>query len=214
VATAREKLVQSILAIIGQPYDMEGHNSLIRLLNSYRVQAKPGAQLGKIETARNDLANQLINSWKQGFLTDKQSLNQIISSFRMQVKQGLTRLRTIETRSRNHDNLNGSPLLRIRKDNKTNHENAYFKDKYQTNQKINHTAIAGGPKQTQNKRSQCPKCRSFGIVLARAYIGDDYHSCIYCGYQAYLKDGDPSLDLPLAAKLLQDIKEPKNGNED
>lgn len=208
MATAREKLIQSLLTIISQPYNTSGHHSLIYLLKSYRVQSKTGIDSNK--TARNELFDQLINAWQKNLLITENSISDILSSFRMQIKQSENKNTEIKLKNKvNHNQENIS-----KKDIKTSHENAYFKDKYNINNTTNPIAIAGGPKQTQNQRGQCPKCRSFGIVLSRVYAGDNYHSCIYCGYQSYLKDADRSLDLPLAAKLLQNLKEPNNDNED
>jgi hypothetical protein len=39
-------------------------------------------------------------------------------------------------------------------------------------------------------------------VLAHSYAGDDYFSCIYCGFQAYRAAIETDLDLPLAAELM------------
>jgi hypothetical protein len=207
VATARERLLQALSAIISQPFSDDGRVALIRLLNSYRVQAKPGENIENNHTARDALAHKIIAAWMHSFPTEKKILSQIISAFRMQLKQGLGRGKLSDTKKmQDHidiaDHTKGLTRLQI-KQNTSKHENAYFKDKHiQGQPDAAHKAIAGGPKQGSNSRGKCPKCRSMGIVLARAYGGDDYHSCIYCGYQAYLKDGDAKLDLPLAAELL------------
>lgn len=208
MATAREKLIKELLTIISQPYNTSGHHSLIHLLKSYRVQSKTGIDSSK--TARNELFDQLLNTWQKNLLITENSISDILSSFRMQIKQN--EHKNIETKLKNKDDNNQKNINK--KDNKNSHENAYFKDKYDINNPINSLAIAGGPKQKQHQRGQCPKCRSFGIVLSRVYASENYHSCIYCGYQSYLTDDDRSLDLPLAAKLLQNLKEPNNDNED
>jgi hypothetical protein len=220
VATARERLIQALMVIISQPFSDDGMAALNRLLNSYRVQTKPGEHVAKDQTARDDLANKIVDAWKNNALGDKKLINNIISSFRMQLKQGLSRGRVLEPRptvgDQNPSDSNNKSMPRSKiKENAAVHENAYFKNTPDSGKKIVETgAIAGGPKQSSNTRGQCPKCRSIGIVLARAYGGDDYHSCIYCGYQAYLKDADANLDLPLAAGLLNALKEPKVDDED
>jgi hypothetical protein len=211
VATARERLLQALTAIISQPFSEEGKIALGRLLNSYRVQCKPGENFDKTQTARNQLAIKITEAWKVKNI-DQKFLNKIISTFRMQLKQGLSRGKHFESNKYLNKELGdpygqGKTLSRLQiKENTAKHENAYFKDKHKTDQDIAKNApIAGGPKQSPNIRGQCPKCRSMGIVLARAYGGEDYHSCIYCGYQAYLKGRDPKLDLPLAAELLDGV---------
>ncbi len=190
MATARERLLQALTAIISQPYGDEGKNALNRLLNSYRVQAKPGENVNKDQTARDALAGKIIESWQHNQSPEKKNLGRIISSFRMQLKQGLGRNKLLDPKQEAELELemrgSGKGLTRSQiKENISKHENAYFKDKLNLSKgdpEVN--AIAGGPKQGSNSRGQCPKCRSMGIVLARAYGVDDYHSCIYCGYQA------------------------------
>lgn len=219
MATARERLIQALSTIVCQPFSEEGKTALNRLLNTYRVQAKPGETTGAEKTARDVLAKNLLEVWKNGPILERSSLNRVIAGFRMQLKQGLSKKKYADKNLKsNHDQqaLAGTESYRSRlKENVAKHENAYFKDKAKKDTKtIESKAIAGGPKQTSNTRGQCPKCRSFGIVLARAYGGDDYHSCIYCGYQEYLKNADPNLDLPLAAHLLNALKEPILDDED
>ena len=222
MATARERLLQALTAIISQPCNEDGKTALKRLLNSYRVQAKPGENLDKNQTARDLLAGKIIEAWTQNTTTEKKNLNRIISSFRMQLKQGLSRSKSQEAKSGNPGEAssmadqNKSMTRSQIKENTAKQENAYFKSKSAYNElAIDAIPIAGGPKQRLSSRGQCPKCRSMGIVLARAYGGDDYYSCIYCGFQSYLKGVDPKLDLPLAAELLGSaFGDPENENED
>lgn len=221
MATARERLLQALTAIISQPFSEEGKNALNRLLNSYRVQAKPGEAIESPKTARDALAEKIIDDWKNHFPVEKKNLSRVISSFRMQLKQGLTRGKLSDGKSDRSldqgDSLASSKgLSRSQiKENISRHENAYFKNNAPAALELDTKAIAGGPKQGSNSRGQCPKCRSTGIVLARAYGGEDYHSCIYCGYQAYFKGQDPKLDLPLAAELLGPaFGDPENDNDE
>ncbi len=221
MATARERLLQALTAIISQPCNEDSKTALKRLLNSYRVQAKPGEPVDKNVTARDLLAVKIIEAWQQGNGAEKKNLGRIISAFRMQLKQGLNRGRAPEAKDGQGDSSHayegGKGMTRSQiKENTARQENAYFKSK-STATEIDPNAkspIAGGPKQGNNSRGQCPKCRSFGIVLARAYGGDDYYSCIYCGFQSYLKGVDPKLDLPLAAELLGEaFGDPENEDE-
>jgi hypothetical protein len=213
--------LQALTAIISQPYNDDGKNALKRLLNSYRVQAKPGENVDKNQTARDLLAAKITESWQQNTPAEKKNLNRIISAFRMQLKQGLNRGKMNEAKNGNggdavssSDHFKGMTRSQI-KENTARQENAYFKSKSSAaDVPIDAIPIAGGPKQGTNSRGQCPKCRSMGIVLARAYGGDDYYSCIYCGFQSYLKGVDPKLDLPLAAELLGSaFGDPENENE-
>lgn len=62
--------------------------------------------------------------------------------------------------------------------------------------------VAGGPRRRQKARGECPKCKSLGVVLARSYSGDEYYSCIYCGWQAYKPADDDDPNASLAVRLL------------
>jgi hypothetical protein len=205
VATARERLLQALTAIISQPFSEEVKASLKRLLNSYRVQAKPEENVDKNLTARDALANIIIHSWQQKKSLERKDVIVLIEPFRMQLKTGLNKRKSTNSDSpeiAHEENDSGSLPRRVKiKENINRHENAYFREKTAPDPK-EQSAIAGGPLPKTGGRGQCPKCRSVGIVLARAYGGDDYYSCIYCGYQAYLKSIDPKLDPPLAAELL------------
>jgi hypothetical protein len=209
VATARERLLQALHAIISKAYTEEGKGALRRLLNSYRVQAKPGEVIEKEQTARDVLAGVITHTWQQKGSLEKKTILHLISPFRMQIKQGLSR--SYETHSatltgtKAHGDIE-SPGQSARskvKENISRHQNAYFKDRNESKTIDNlESSIAGGPVAKKQSRGQCPKCRSMGVVLARTYGGDDYCSCIYCGYQAHIKASDAKLDLPLAAEIL------------
>ena len=62
--------------------------------------------------------------------------------------------------------------------------------------------VAGGPRRRQKARGECPKCKSLGVVLARSYSGDEYYSCIYCGWQAYKPTDEDDPNASLAIRLL------------
>ncbi len=62
--------------------------------------------------------------------------------------------------------------------------------------------VAGGPRARKKARAECPKCHSMGVVLARSYSGDEYYSCIYCGWQAYKPADDDDPNASLALRLL------------
>ena len=215
MATARERLLQALHAIISRPYSEEGKGALKRLLNSYRVQAKPGGALEKEQTARDVLAAHIISSWQQKGSLDKKLIISLINPFRMQVKHGLSRaleqnLPAPGTKITSEQEPGGSSARVRVKENINRHQNAYFKDKNDPKKKQVESFVAGGPLPKKQGRGQCPKCRSMGVVLARSYGSEDHCSCIYCGYQAQINTADPKLDLPLAAELVsRTIGDPK-----
>lgn len=208
MATARERLLQSLGAIISQALTSETKVALKRLLNTYRVQAKPGEAQSQDRTARDVLADQIIAAWSNKGSLHKNEVELLISPFRMQLKQGLMRGKPYEERPDGDDDpttksFSPNPKRSKIQENINRHQNAYFRDKGQKISDLTNIPIAGGPLQKAGGRGQCPKCRSKGIVLARSYGAEDYYSCIYCGYQAYLKSMDQKVDLPLAAELLK-----------
>lgn len=62
--------------------------------------------------------------------------------------------------------------------------------------------VAGGPRKRGKTRGECPKCHSMGVVLAHSYSGDEYFSCIYCGWQAYKPVDEDDPNASLAVRLL------------
>ena len=64
------------------------------------------------------------------------------------------------------------------------------------------TPLFPGTPTGPSRRSECPKCKSRGVVLARAYTHEEYYSCIYCGWQAFKPFEEATQDSPLAARLL------------
>lgn len=205
MATARERLLQALFTIISPPYSDSSAANLRRLLNNYRVQAKPGIIVEKDLTARDLLAEAIVAAWKEGNTKDKKQIAKLIARFRMQLKQGSFHTKSDEK----SEALESQKLGEIKKegplkDRKTNYEGAYFRDRKEKNKtQVEDSKIAGGPKETNLKRGLCPKCRSLSLVLARTHSGEIIHSCIYCGYHSYPNNADAKLDLPMAAELLQ-----------
>ena len=64
------------------------------------------------------------------------------------------------------------------------------------------TPLFPGTPTGPSRRSECPKCKSRGVVLARSYTQEEYFSCIYCGWQAFKPFEEANADSPLAARLL------------
>lgn len=204
MATARERLLQALTAIVSQPFSEEVKTSLKRLLNSYRVQAKPDENIDRNSTARDALATIIFQTWREKTTLDRKDIIILTEPFRMQLKIGLSKRKSSGEHESPHSLDEQETTIPRRakiKENISRHENAYFREKTGSALK-EQTAIAGGPLAKTGGRGQCPKCRSIGIVLARAYGGDDYYSCIYCGYQAYTKAVDPKLDPTFATEML------------
>jgi|GEM_PF-981912 len=77
------------------------------------------------------------------------------------------------------------------------------------------TPLFPGTPTGPSKRSECPKCKSRGVVLARSYTQEEYFSCIYCGWQAFKPFEEANADSPLAARLMaQRPSLPQKSKED
>lgn len=208
MGTARQELLQSLSEIIKEPYSKEGEVFIKRLLNSYRVQAKPNEDLTNNGTAREELFLRIILEWQKKGPLERKFILKIFLPFRMQIKQGL---KSAKIKLKN--NLKEDKTFFINKDlgkaeHKKNQENAFFNKKKlpQKDQK----PIAGGPNIKTKSRSQCPKCRSLGLVLAPSFTEEDHFSCVYCGYHAFLDTKNPEADLPLAAQILDNYLKDKS----
>ncbi|MBI5496598.1 MAG: hypothetical protein HY904_16375 [Deltaproteobacteria bacterium] len=64
------------------------------------------------------------------------------------------------------------------------------------------TPLFPGTPTGPSRRSECPKCKSRGVVLARSYTQEEFFSCIYCGWQAFKPFEEANQDSPLAARLM------------
>jgi len=53
-----------------------------------------------------------------------------------------------------------------------------------------------------------------GVVLARSYAGDEYFSCIYCGWQAYKPADENDPTASLASRLLGGLQTEAGGDSD
>ncbi len=207
MGTARERLFQALETILSENSSEPGKFALKRLLKAYRVQAKPGERTSVAHTARDVLYNSIVAAWEGNKLSADQ-IYKLIEPFRMQAKLGLGRGSKRERAEKSEDGValdapeTNSKILR--KETYKKIENAYFADRERKGSvKTFDSAIAGGPEKKNLNRGQCPKCKSLGIVLAQDYDGENYHSCVYCGF--YLSpDTNAKFDLPHASKVLDD----------
>ena len=195
--TARDSLLHEILTLTKRPYSKLSKTIVAKMLTGYRIQAKPGTLLREAMTARETLEETVLEVWKtvEEVSSMEDKIKEAIDCYRMQFKQNTKNKSTKEAglalAVKNAANIDGHTSISKKKPAVIS-----------LNYKKDGGPIAGGPKKRQYSRSECPKCHSMGVVLARASSGDGYFSCIYCGFQAYRGRLDSELDLPLAAELL------------
>lgn len=176
--TARDLLLMQVLSLVAKPFSSMSETQISQTLDRFRLQLKSGVGVSDGKTARETLCADLTNCWR----TADKNISSVIDRYRMQLKvQGKAKKSKISKSKQTDEKMEFSPTA------------------------IKTTRVeplAGGPQKRSRDRGQCPKCRSMGVVLAHSYSGDDYFSCIYCGFQAYKASLDSELDLPLVAELL------------
>ncbi len=208
MATARETLFDEVLHLLSQAHDATAVHNLSTIIDKYRIQAKPGQFVSEGQTARETIAAQILLEWQAKGTETPQKLAKIIDHFRMQHKQI-----PVAGAEKSHD-ASGTHAPRANVNKKKSAESKKNADVHKVTElmaedthkdvaELSHEPVGGGPIKRKSARGQCPKCHSIGVVLARSYTGDEYFSCIYCGYQSFRAGIDTELDLPLAAELLQ-----------
>jgi hypothetical protein len=210
VATARETLLDEIVALVqaspSEALEAQVNDVMLR----YRVQTKPGIKVEDGQTARDALALRLVALWRERGLDAKDEMGTTIDQFRMQTK-GKTK-----PVAKSADKKSGRPQKASDDDDDDGDGAALAPPAFSRSHapisaddppvyiapQPRAIAVAGGPRRRGKTRSECPKCHSMGVVLARSYAGDEYFSCIYCGWQAYkpVDENDPTASL--ASRLL------------
>ncbi|MES2504075.1 MAG: hypothetical protein V4534_04270 [Myxococcota bacterium] len=188
MATARDTLLQELLQLLGAPHTERSESILLSVLDRFRIQSKSGPD-NKKGTARELILSQLHELWENAAKEElSHGIGQVIHQYRMQLKQGGEK----KNESKEKAKVVSTKVLPVK-------------------QKVE--PLAGGPQKRQRVRGECPKCHSMGVVLARSYSGDEYFSCIYCGYQSHRAAMDLEFDLPLAAELLNRRFDDKDGSQ-
>jgi hypothetical protein len=202
MTTARAQLHNEIVEIVSGKAKTEVEPRLDELLGRYRVQyKKPPADPGSQVTARESLVAKVAVIAKRPAKDLVAQISALLDDFRMQFKA--------ESKGNDGDTA-AKPAARKPKKAKASAtpEAADAKPARPGKTKPGATAIAtgadkpaaGGSK--RSTRSECPKCHSMGVVLARSYAADEYFSCIYCGWQGYKSPEAGDADDSLAARLL------------
>ena len=205
MTTARETLFTEIQAMCAAGANSaEGVNeSILSLLQRYRVQTKPRTQIPAGVTARDALAERLLTMWRQSILMDDEQLNLTLDAFRMQHKKTSGKSKTpARKKVRPREAATESPAEAAVNPRPTLVTSLPKEQNEPRNRGPISSPVAGGPRKKAKKRAECPKCHSMGVVLARNYAGDDYYSCVYCGWQGYKPMDKPDFNVPVATQLL------------
>ncbi len=227
--TAREQLFDEVTGLLPSPPTDSSPNDMKKLMAKYRVQTKPGVEIGAGTTARDALGERLLDLWRAGSDDDatRTRMGTLIDEFRMQLKQsgpegapaGGPAVPRPAPRPRPTPATTASPRLESKAPSTPRKSSAADKPLARPApppqsvtlgmgdppaRGMRHIAepVAGGPRRRQKARGECPKCKSLGVVLARSYSGDEYYSCIYCGWQAYKPTDEDDPNASLAIRLL------------
>ena len=188
MTTARNLLYADLAHALTAPSQETIRERVLRILDKYRIQLKPGISLEEGQTARESLFREIVEKCTVVSATEiPRKLNTIFARYRMQSKQKLP--------GQTREGEGASKLETIDKKQE-------LKLGAKSKSTMKTEPLGGGPIKRTKVRGECPKCHSRGVVLALSYAGDDYFSCIYCGFQAFRAAIETDLDLPLAAELL------------
>jgi len=203
MATARESLLAEVLSLVLQPFDIQKEKKIVNIIDQYRIQVKPSQDLLEGKTARESLAQLILEIWSAGSSSNlEEKISFLIDGFRMQFKSkgGLTDNQSGGKKKKEGRQTSSDSLDEKEGPSKTQ---SLLNSQKQESSTPAEASIGGGPVKRKKPRGQCPKCHSMGVVLARSYSGDEYFSCVYCGFQSFRSGINAELDLPLAAELLQ-----------
>lgn len=213
MATAREKLYDEVVALTEAPPGADAEAVIRKIMARYRVQTKPGVNIPDGTTARDALGDRILGLWHERPADLHAQLGSAIDEFRMQVKQkGAPAAKApkkptvaapppvVQTAPSPQPVARPEPEVRARPDVPAEAPS----NGHTTEERPRRTVepVGGGPRRKGRSRGECPKCHSMGVVLARSYAGDEYYSCIYCGWQAYKPADENDPTASLAVKLL------------
>lgn len=217
MATAREKLYDEVVALTEAPPGADGEAVIRKIMARYRVQTKPGVTIPEGTTARDALGDRILDLWRERPADLHAKLGAAIDEFRMQVKQkGSSAAKPAKKAAAQPAPApkpvapaapapkpaapRAEPEARARPDVAADAGGNGHPSEERPRRIVE--PVGGGPRRKGRSRGECPKCHSMGVVLARSYAGDEYYSCIYCGWQAYKPADENDPTASLAVKLL------------
>lgn len=189
MTTARNLLYADLTKALATKSNETVRERVLKALDKYRVQMKPGIELENGSTARESLYREIMEKCTMVSASElPRRLQTIFDRYRMQSKQ--------------KGSLVGQDGVSTPSSSKASPAQAKDAGSGKRKPTVRTEPLGGGPVKRSKARGECPKCHSRGVVLAHSYAGDDYFSCIYCGFQAFRAAIETDLDLPLAAELL------------
>lgn len=216
MTTAREKLYDEVVALTESPPGDDAESVIRKIMARYRVQTKPGVHVPDTTTARDALGERLLKLWRERPPDLHAQLGSSIDEFRMQVKQkGSGGTKAPKKAATPLPSQPPAPRAAVSAPKpiaqaEASQPSARAEGPREPGEN-GHGAgerrrvvepVGGGPRRKGRSRGECPKCHSMGVVLARSYAGDEYYSCIYCGWQAFKPADENDPTASLAGRLL------------
>jgi hypothetical protein len=205
LATARETLYDEIVALTASPAGDGAEEEVRSIMARYRVQTKPGTNIPDGITARDALGDRLLDLWRSPPADANAKIGETIDEFRMQVKRkssGGGKKKAASPKAPAKPK--AAPKAAAPKEAEPAAADADGDGEVPLVPPGPRGVqpVAGGPRKRGKTRGECPKCHSMGVVLAPSYAGDEYYSCIYCGWQAYRPADENDPTASLAVRLL------------
>lgn len=219
MTTAREKLFDEVMALSASPAGPEAEGKIKKLMLQYRVQTKPGVKIDDGVTARDALGDLLLELWRTSPADKEAQVGNTIDRFRMQLKgKAAGAPAKPKASAPKPASTAKAPAAAPRPSRPADPpaEPMRMPDPMplSRSRRPSIEPVAGGPRRRGKTRSECPKCHSMGVVLARSYAGDEYFSCIYCGWQAYKPADENDPTASLASRLLGGLQTEAGGDSD
>lgn len=208
LATARETLYEEMVALTAAPAGDDAGERVRKIMLKYRVQTKPGVNVANGQTARDDLGDRLLQLWRDMPAGVHDLIGTEIDKFRMQMKQKSAGGAKPKPAAAKKPAAPARPAAATTSPARPDPaplpapEPQMAPVDFDALRPARLEPVAGGPRRRGKTRSECPKCHSMGVVLARSYAGDEYFSCIYCGWQAFKPADENDPTASLAGRLL------------
>ena len=168
MATARETMFEEIAAMAESPIGDDAVDQVNKMMARYRVQTKPGTDVGEGLTARDALGIELIDLWRAGGDAMHEKMQETIGRYRMQSKG------SGKPDGKAKSKKAAKPALRKQAVAPTTPATplpaaAARPSPAPRPRTPRIEPVAGGPRKRGKTRSECPKCHSMGGG-ARAFV--------------------------------------------
>ncbi|MFH1809445.1 MAG: hypothetical protein ABIJ09_11920 [Pseudomonadota bacterium] len=202
MSTARAKLHTDLVKMLGQKSKSDLAGQLDELLTAYRVQYKKPGDPSR-QTARDALRDDLVAVASKPGKDLMAQIAAVLDEYRMQAKtSGPSEGKKAPRKKAAPAAASATPAAAAPAPRGAKAAPTPRAAAASARPAASGAPAAGAGSQRSTSRSECPKCHSMGVVLARSYATDEYYSCIYCGWQGFKPAEAMEAEDSLAARLL------------